>query len=359
MKPVLGVIAMISWILYLSYPRRKKEKLFLLILVIFGLSYLLTGWFYSGNSEYYMDYFLRWGADCLSAFLLGLTLPKIKQYTLIQRFLPILCNVITPIMILTILRFQVLNMEMRTESGFNYQNMSYQLANMFAINFYSLFIYRNHKSIFHKLFLSIMMIAQAGFCAMSGGRGGFALMIVYALLFLYYMRKNKIISRQKVILIIISVLFVFIYVANYLNLWEISGFARSLQLSLDDGRKEIYDEIFNWIKQSPIWGYGIGGVWFTFGFYSHNILLDWFIEMGIIGLVTMFVLYIKTYKRINILIRASSFYFIIFIFFVYGVVMNMFTNYWIATSSNWLAFGCASSYLSYYYYRKKYEVFDL
>ena len=179
---------------------------------------------------------------------------------------------------------------------------------------------------------------------MSGGRGGFVLLVVYIVYLAYLMLKYHIVSKSQLIGIVIVSAIGFFILANYLGLFESAGFLRSSQGVKDNDRFELWAEYLPYIVQSPLIGHGLGGDYFTWGFYSHNIFVDWLVEVGLLGFIILSVVFYRTYKKLLQLTKYNQIFIVILILFVYGVIMNMFSGYWISTNTHWLVFGIVAKY---------------
>ena len=205
MRLCLVIISGISLIFYAIYPQRSHEdKQMLGLLVLFGVLYYSTGYFYTSRQYYdgYIGQFLRWGADCVPGCLIGMTLMKQRTYNLIHKILPWECLALTPFMAIATLINGQMEGQMHLEGGMNYQSVAYMLAVLFCFCFFYAFIY-GKSGIITKLIMSATMLVQAVCCAMSGGRGGLVLLVVYVVYMLYYLLKNNIISKKNLILVAI------------------------------------------------------------------------------------------------------------------------------------------------------------
>ena len=195
------------------------------------------------------------------------------------------------------------------------------------------------------------MLVQAVSCCMAGGRGGLVLLIVYIVYMSYFLLKQKRISKGRLITLVVSLIAGFWYFANRFNMWNSVGFQRSSSFSdTSSDRTDMWEELWHFVPDNNFLPYGLGGDYYTFGFYTHNVLLDWCIELSVIGAAFMVFLYWKTYKINFELTKHDGIFVITMILFLYGVVMNLFSGYWITTFPIWMAFGIA--YTSFNYYRK-------
>lgn len=352
MRITLVAIAGISWMFYLSYsPKNRCEGKVIILLAVFGALYCLTQLFYSDKSNYdgYIGQFLRWGADCVSATIIGMSLMKLKNFDLIHKILPWECLALTPFMALSTIRLGVEQATMHLDGGLNYQTVAYSMAVLFCFSLYYSLIYKGQKrNLIVKLVMLLAMLIQAACCAMAGGRGGLVLLVVYIIYMLVYLVRNEMVSKPKLFFFAVVSVIGFFIVANELGVWESSGFARSSNAVHDDDRWLLWQEYWVYITKKPIIGYGLGGDYFTWGFYSHNLIVDLLLEAGLIGAIIILTIFLKLYKGLTELTKYNQFFVIILILFIYGVVMNMFCGYWISTSTNWLAFGVAYTSANYY-----------
>lgn len=352
MRYVLVGLFVISWMFYFSFsPKRNEEKKMLLILALFGVAYYSTRFFYSGVAadtlKYYNGQLLRWGAGCTSACVLGMTLPKLKTCEIIHKILPLESIALTPVMLNAIISGGADAGQYYVGGGLSYQLLAYYMAILFCVSLFYSFVYKKKQNIIVKLAAIVTMLIQAVACCMAGGRGGLVLLVVYVIYMGYYILKRKILSMSTLLSVVIASVAGFLVVASKLNMWSSSGFGRSSGLMDDDDRILMWSEIWHYVPDNFFMPYGLGGDYFTFGFYTHNILLDWCIELGVIGAVIMCVIYMKTYIKIFKLTKSNEIFIVIMILSIFAVVMNMFSGYWISTAEIWLAFGTAFTSANY------------
>lgn len=363
MRITLVLIFSVSLYFYLTIkPHVYGERKTWFIIIIFAILYHSTQ-YASGTSgvtpmmhqydyrELYMGQFLRWGADCIPACLIGITLLKLKDYSFIHKILPWLCLLLTPFMATATLTMGRLEGQMHIEGGMNYQTVAYQMAVLCCYGFYYTFIYKENKSWIIKIIMLPTMLLQATCCLMSGGRGGVVLLGVYVLYMVYFLHTRKKISLLRILSFGAVLLIAFFFMADYLGLQESAGFARSSELVHDEDRFELWSQYTGFISQNPVLGWGLGGDYFTVGFYSHNIFIDWMLETGIIGTALLAIIFYKSYRRLYELTSLNEIFVVVMIFFIYGFVMNLFSGYWITTGSNWMALGIAMTYT--YMYKKQ------
>lgn len=363
MRLTLVAIFAIAFYFYMTIkPRVDGERKVWIYIVLFAVLYYSTQYINSSAGgtqtmhqsdfkQMYMGQFLRWGSDCVPGCLIGMTLLKLKDYSFIHKILPWLCLLLTPFMAVATLTMGRLEGQMHIEGGMNYQTVAYQMAVLCCYGFYYTFIYKERSSKIVKIIMLPTMLLQAVCCLMSGGRGGVVLLAVYALYMIYFLHTRKKVSILRIILVGFALIVAFFSAADYLGLQDSSGFARSSGLTHDDDRFEFWSQYTPFFSQNPLLGWGLGGDYFTVGFYSHNIFIDWMLETGIVGTIILARIFYKSYKRLYELTGLNEIFVVVMIFFIYGFVMNLFSGYWISTSSNWMAFGISMTYL--YAYRKQ------
>lgn len=355
MRLVLVVLFVISWFFYFSFSQKsKEEKNMLLILALFGTAYYSTRFFYSGVNvvtlNYYNGQMLRWGAECTSACVLGMTLLKLKNYDLMHKILPLESIALTPFMVRGILTAN--SGQYAIGGGLNYHTLAYYMAILFCFSLYYSFIYKKKQNRIIKLAAIVTMLIQAVACCMAGGRGGLLLLIIYVIYMSYYMLKRKILSTGKLLSVVIACITGFLLVASKLNMWSSSGFSRSSGMADDNDRFLLWGRIWHYVPDNNYMPYGFGGVYFSFGFYTHNLFLDWCIEFGIIGAFIMTIIYLKTYINVFKLTKENEVFVAVMIIAIFACVMNMFSGYWVGTAGIWLAFGCAITASNYNKLRK-------
>lgn len=342
MRSTLTVIFAVSCLFFFLYKISKRDIKIISILVLFGILYYITQYFYSiGNVQGYQGQFLRWGADCVSACLIGISLMKLKSYKLVHRLMPILSIALTPLFVKSTMENAALSGQMHLEGGMNYQTVAYTLAVMFCVSLYYAIVNKEFSNKLIRIVSLLCLPFQAVACCMSGGRGGVVLLVVYIVVMLYIMQYNKIVSKKKVMFIALLGFCVFVIAANHLDLWNSAGFIRSSGLVQDQDRFDLWKGIWAYVEKNNYIGYGLGGDYFTFGFYTHNIFLDFILETGIVGSIFLISIFYNVYKTIFKKCTVNNIFILLAIIGIYGVVMNLFSGYWITTYAHWMILGAS------------------
>lgn len=346
-KAFLASCFCVSLFFYLacsSKAEKKADGLLFFGLTVFGMIYYMTSVFYGYSNFYHTGHFLRWGVQCIPAVLVGLIAARYKESFRINYFIPLIVIVLTPFIAAASLRGgHELGQYKDETSGLNYQLISYFMAVLFGSTAYYLFFAEKKvKFLIVNLIMYACLAMQGLICAMSGGRGGFVLICVLISVLLYFAIKKNQISKKKIILIISLSIIVFLILANVFSLWDSGGFQRVINpLAQQTGRKDDWQEVLGYFWQSPVWGNGLGSDFYTWGFYSHNILVDFLAETGIIGFIILCTAFFKIEMHVFKQALVNNLYIFFCVFALYGLVMNMFSGYWISAYPNWLVLGLA------------------
>ena len=349
MRFMMVLIFALALLFYLIHGPQNSELPVFGIIIGFATLFYTTQFFYSPFEGFkYEGQFLRWASECTSSVLIGVTLMKLESYKTIHKLLPIIVICVTFFLVPATIENAAESGQMHLESGMNYQTMAYTLSFLFALSFYYAFIHKKSTSLIIKCLLIFCIPILAVTCCMAGGRGGLVLLVVYVVFFFYFMLKLKRISKVKLVLLALISAVVFLFVADYLNLWDTAGFNRSSGVVNSDDRFELWESIWHYVVDNNFIGYGLGGDYYTFGFYTHNILLDFILELGAIGLIVMIRVFFAIYKRIFKCLLIDDIFAVIALICIFGLVMNMFSGYWITTYTHWLALGVALTCLTYF-----------
>ena len=350
-KIYLGGSAIISLLFYSLCTNKKVKSIdnkLLFVYIIFGMLYYFTSVKYGYANMFHTGHLLRWGAQCVPATLMGLTISRYKNPEKINIYIPFAVIILTPFIASASLRGgHDVGQYVDEASGLNYQVISYYMAILFGTTSYYLFFATEKiKSKLLNYLMYANLIIQVGICAMSGGRGGFILLCIEIIYLIYMAFKKRQISRNKIILMLITSISAFLILASWLNLWSSSGFQRVINpLGQQTGRKDDWEEVITYFLDSPFWGNGFGSDFYTWGFYSHNIIVDFLAEGGAIGCLILITIFYKVEKHIFKSAFKDNLNIFFAIFALYGLILNMFSGYWISTYPNWLIFGITWGHL--------------
>ena len=231
-------------------------------------------------------------------------------------------------------------------SGFLYQNIAYYCAYCFGMNVFLLAETKDLDGLPLRMPLFFLLSALQFFtCFMSGGRGGAVLMLgflFYGIWAIYGFR-----NVYKVVLpaalALAAVLFVFPYAVGRSGLSS-RGLMRVLSLfgggagnSLYDiGRATRFENALEIFLEKPLFGHGIGSIFYFMGSYSHNMFMDILAETGVIGLMTSFLILAAAVRRGFRLYREGSLYRFLVVLLIGGLTLNLFSGYFWVNQHIWL-----------------------
>lgn len=342
----VGTVGIISMVTSYFALRNKCVNLLPLFLSLIGFAILFfaTTIFYIRINPFYYSHMLRWGASCIPALFLGLSFVYFEEKKRIINYLPILLIAITPFVAFASLRGAKMHGQyVDAESGLNYQVISYYMAYFFSLSAYYIFISKDRiSSKLLSLVLYVILASEAIVCSVSGGRGGFVLLIINILFFVYMIYKRGNINKGLFTTILIVSCLLFVAIATYFDLWSYKGFYRVTHpLAQNAGRKDDWQEVLTYFYQSPIIGNGLGSDFMTWGFYSHNIFVDFLAETGVLGFVLFTTLLFWIVRTILKQCFIDEYYIFIMCIGFYGLVMVLFSGYWISMYQIWMLMGVA------------------
>ena len=100
-------------------------------------------------------------------------------------------------------------------------------------------------------------------------------------------------------------------------------------LTEDTERERLYRLAFQAFEESPIVGQGIGSIWYTVGYYSHNLVMDLLAETGIIGTTIFLYLLLKTFLGLYRLMRYQKTAILLSVIFLGALLKNAFSGYYL------------------------------
>lgn len=341
-----AVLAMIAVFVFLSSIRRIPSRIYiggLLVCAIITLLYFSTRCFYEGINHRYVSYFLSMGVRFIPAILTGIymlshddvlekieraLLPFILLYTITLASVAFNANV-------------GVNLNETFNTVFlNYQSISYYAIFAFGFTMYLIVRCSDFHTRFERYALIALAFLQVIVTVMAGGRGAFVLGCVFTL---YYALKH--VSFSKLLSYAAIGIAILLMVNTILSDNEIfrMGFNRIFNFFSNAEAIETDNRWIRWnlawdaFTESPVFGHGLGSIFYEVGFYSHNIFTDMLCEGGII-LVSIFVfLLAKFIQSSRILIAKDYKNEIIVIIFLCSFVMSSFSGYYLSDTGIWLS----------------------
>lgn len=329
------------------FVKRLNYNSFFLLLLLFSLFFLyyLTQFFYPpcAMQNDYIAHLLLFGSMCVPAGYVGMRLSR-KLYnemilTLLPLFIIFVSLAIGVAQYFILLEGKLLDSD---NAVLNYQQASYYFAYCFSFGIFYLFFVTKKKSLLGKIIvimtvLTILLTALG--CATSGGRGGFVYLGFILIFLIYRIVKHYRKARIKIGICLILMIILLLSLLSYYDISDSRGFIRITESATDGGRFYFQHKALNAFKESPLIGNGLGSIWWTVGFYSHNIITDLLAETGLVGTLLMLFLLIKQFYILNKRSFVSNFDLFILLIFLGVGTQSLFSGYWFAMPNYFLAFG--------------------
>lgn len=341
-----GILAVVvAFVFFLSIHRIPRRIYIggLLLCAIIILLYFSTRCFYDEVNNRYTSYFLSMGVRFIPAVLTGMymlshddimkkveyaLLPFILLYTITLASVAFTANIGVNIA-------QTINTDF-----LNYQSISYYSIFAFGFNMYLIVQCSNSYTRYRRYILIALAILQVIITIMAGGRGAFVLGCVFTLYFaLKHITFSKLISY---ILIGLAVLLTINAILSDNEIFKM-GFERifnffgNTEAIGTDNRWIRWNLAWNAFTKSPVFGHGLGSVFYEVGFYSHNIFTDMLCEGGVVLFLIFIFVLMKFIRASQILITEDYRNEIIVIVFLCSFVMNSFSGYYLSDTGIWLS----------------------
>lgn len=341
-----GILAVVvAFVFFLSIHRIPRRIYIggLLLCAIIILLYFSTRCFYDEVNNRYTSYFLSMGVRFIPAVLTGMymlshdDIMKKVEYALLPF---ILLYTITLASVAFTANIGVNIAQTFNTDFLNYQSISYYSIFAFGFNMYLIVQCSNSYTRYRRYILIALAILQVIITIMAGGRGAFVLGCVFTLYFaLKHITFSKLISY---ILIGLAVLLTINAILSDNEIFKM-GFERifnffgNTEAIGTDNRWIRWNLAWNAFTKSPVFGHGLGSVFYEVGFYSHNIFTDMFCEGGVVLFLIFIFVLMKFIRASQILITEDYRNEIIVIVFLCSFVMNSFSGYYLSDTGIWLS----------------------
>ena len=329
--------------------RWKRVRFVSLTMFLVITLFYLTSFFYPGIIDerrgLYISSLLYYGSGCVSSVVVGAHLACVLDKNALNKIEKLLPLFVIPIGVVVGTLGLQKAMTSYGEGGLtisDYQATSYIMSEVFAYCIYCLFFREKGKgnTFLLSLILAVLVLYSPIACVASGGRGGFVLCIIYLFFFIALFVKTGLINRSKLLSYVAIFSILLLSIAYIIDLEEIGGFVRIVNtLSKDDARSELYKGAIKLYESAPLFGHGIGSIWFNQGIYSHNIVLDLLAEIGLFGTIVVFIFLIRILIALIKLSYRRPEFSMILIVFTKGLVLALFSGYWLNIPQLWLGFG--------------------
>lgn len=341
-----GILAVVvAFVFFLSIHRIPRRIYIggLLLCAIIILLYFSTRCFYDEVNNRYTSYFLSMGVRFIPAVLTGMymlshdDIMKKVEYALLPF---ILLYTITLASVAFTANIGVNIAQTFNTDFLNYQSISYYSIFAFGFNMYLIVQCSNSYTRYRRYILIALAILQVIITIMAGGRGAFVLGYVFTLYFaLKHITFSKLISY---ILIGLAVLLTINAILSDNEIFKM-GFERifnffgNTEAIGTDNRWIRWNLAWNAFTKSPVFGHGLGSVFYEVGFYSHNIFTDMLCEGGVVLFLIFIFVLMKFIRASQILITEDYRNEIIVIVFLCSFVMNSFSGYYLSDTGIWLS----------------------
>lgn len=325
--------------------RYELHVLFLLFFIILLL--LITPYLFIWGAPSYRTYLLTFGSECVPAAYIGIRLARDDSWSDLGLLLPFL--LIPTSLLIASIGFQYAAMNALVsgdESGLSYQSVSYFMA--FGFTYFCYFMFFGKADTFFKgsvmKSMSLLMALVCGVgCLMGGGRGAMVYLLFSIMILSFYILRQTHKNRFLIFLFISVFLMLVVYIVSQTGILESAGMARIVSLiDEDETREQLYAEAWNLFLESPLWGHGVGSIWWTIGLYSHNLFLDLLAETGLLGTsVVVLVLIMTTLVLYRLSVEKKEGVLLLLIY-LGALVYYTFSGYWLSAPKLFLV--CTFAY---------------
>ena len=229
-------------------------------------------------------------------------------------------------------------------NGLNYQTITYYSAFAFG---YNIFCATGGRHALcgsfwgrHYRFLYLFAVCNVFSALFAGGRGGTVLLLLLAAYLLATALRNGQIGARGVIGLLFcgAAVFLGISVLSRTGVVDTTGFERVLAFFSnpeDVGRSELRELALEGWRQSPVFGNGIGSVFYFVEHYSHNCVTDWLCEIGAVGCIAVLLILLYSVLKLHRMIRRDRSYGILAVLMLCGFVHLLFSGYYLNTILTW------------------------
>ena len=229
-----------------------------------------------------------------------------------------------------------------------HQEISYSAAFCFLINWINIITGNTQdrfnlfeKKVWRYLFFAFLPL-QAIVCILGGGRGGALLLIIGFVITTFIFLRHRFSKSLPWVFITVSIL---AYLAVQFG-ETTEGFGRTfdyignsgIDLDSDLQRRELRQESYRIISESPIIGHGLWNGLAYANFFAHNIFLDVLISGGVVYLFIFILAMIKSMRGCVKLFINDSSKSVFFAWVLYPAVMLLVSGYYLNSSYFWFAF---------------------
>lgn len=186
---------------------------------------------------------------------------------------------------------------------------------------------RRRKVIFIlKLFVFLLIFIDIVFMLRAGSRGPILYGLVVMVFAIVTMTKNKVANITLLLMAGIILWFSMSFLESFISDISPVLYNRLYGKSMEDqlyGRDSLYEMAFNYFLESPIWGKYFAIYRNGVMVWTHNILIETLLQLGIIGLALILTIIIKSCKRVLSIGNAKASYFWLALLLIAGIAGTM------------------------------------
>lgn len=344
----------------------KKIKIMseILIMALFQFLLFLIYQVESPDNEYAANSIFIIYAFSAPACYIAYYVAKTKSFCKMIKWLDIFMILLTigvAINLPTILSYKAFgDVETTTEViNINYQSAAYYLGVAYSINLLFLLngsVVNNVRFKFtqYKIYetVSVVLLAlQVVMCLMTGGRGGFVLIVVSTLVMIMLFGTNglKKIVGPFMLINLIGLVAVFIMKPDIIhNIGDVLADSTSRTFAYitdgginlkegSSGRDEIYTKALSNIQERPFFGYGMFKYMDTslLSYYPHNFFLEILLQGGFVYLMLVASFLTYLFLKLRIMLQRSTETVFLLPFVLYVSTILMFSGSYMTTSLFW------------------------
>jgi len=303
------------------------------------------------SSELALTQFRNYLVFSLSSTYIGIYVARRRWLAHIAKWFEIVMIIFSVSIMVSLIVPFFNNEEFSSFAGSSYQTASYISAFAYSLNlFFLLFgnryeLFKFHYFKIYKILMYILLPVQITGVLVSTGRGGFVVVFVSTIVFLWLKGKDQKEGIKNVLMIILfltlsGLIFLPRLIHNELFLSSsgrvfsyISG--SGIDMSQTSGRERVFSNAIKLIKDRPFTGYGMFGYYDFIDDYPHNIFLEVLLNGGILYLLFTLLIGFLFFKKLKLLIKQEPENLFVLAIFIYPITELMFTGTYISTSLFW------------------------
>lgn len=333
------IVAIGAGLLFFRYANRKLPMQAVYVFLIFffmAISFLATRFKYGTTESGFVSEFRACYAMIICSYMLAMLIVWSGKREINLNWILLVATSLTIVSFLALTRGDSLTTGgyIRDSSGFLYQNISYYSAYALGLTVFHAIETKRRELItpIYKGVYLVLLLIQLFSCFLSGGRGGAVLaiaLVLYGIIILFGIRNiYKMILPATLLAVAAVVVFPRIISSFGVN---IKGLTRVLSIfsrgATDTGRSYMFGQAMDVFNSKPIFGDGIGSIFYHLHSYSHNMFSDILAETGAVGALTVIGILVAFIIKAKSIYEYGSVYRLLIIIFICGIVLNLFSGY--------------------------------